>query len=360
VLALLLVVLLVLLGLPAQPAAAQDWREVLERAAQAARSTAYTGEALVVTTEGDDRSHVARIQVASSGAGLTMGGDGEARLRLGVGGGTLDDGLGGEVALPPIEVGSRDDLRRLGAKYHVAVAEGDRVMDRPCSLLEITRRADGALRERLWIDDDTGLLVRRETFDGGAEPVRLAAYLSLSLDPERTGARAGRSTHVRLSGPAEPAPAEPPGRKVADAVDERERTALRSAGWIVPDALPEGYVPVGAWAVDAGDSQPLQLVYGDGLYVVSVFQEHGTPDWGSLPAGASRVEGLDFPAWEWPGAVPSRLLWEAEGQTFSLVGDAPPGELLMLAAALPRPQGPGLLTRLRRGLGRLWSAVTPW
>jgi hypothetical protein len=26
-------------------------------------------------------------------------------------------------------------------------------MDRPCTVVEITRRRDGALRERLWIDE---------------------------------------------------------------------------------------------------------------------------------------------------------------------------------------------------------------
>jgi hypothetical protein len=337
--------------LPSGPAAAEDWRKVLERAASSAREATYDAEALLLTLDGD-RPAIARVRVSRrAGEGLVVGGDDEPILRLGSDGGGLVSADGGVVPLPAIDFGDRDDFARLERKYAVRVSGVDRLMDRPCTTLEVRRRSDGALRERLWIDEASGLLVRRETYEGGEEPTRLAAYLSLDLDPP-TGRM---SRDERPSRAVEP----PEGRgAAATPVGDEELAVLEEAGFVAPGELPGGFEAIGAYAVDAGSSQPLQLVYGDGLYVVSVFQQPGTPDWSSLPAGAERVAGLAEPVWEWPGASPQRLLWEADGRTWSLVGDAPTGELLALAAALPQ-DAPGIVERLRRGLGRLLSWVTP-
>jgi negative regulator of sigma E activity len=354
------VLLTVVLALSATSAAAQDWQEVMDRAAQVARSASYEGEALLLSVS-DERPHLSRVKVRHVPAdGLVIGGDEGAQLLLGADGGGFVDQVDAAVPLPRIELGSGDDLRRLEEKYDVVVAGVEHLMNRACTMVEIRRRADGDLRERLWFDDESGLLVRRETFEGEPEPVRMAAYLSLDLDARRvqaSAARAAKEGGAALRSDEEAARGS--ARKVLDPLEEREVTALREAGWFVPDALPDGYGRLGTFTVDAGTSHPLQLVYGDGLYVVSVFQQHGTPDWSSLPAGASRVDALDFEAYEWPGAVPQRLVWETDGRTWSVVGDAPPGELLSLAAALPRDTAPGLLERLRRGLGRLWGWVTP-
>lgn len=356
-----------LLAGPAAARASEDasaWLEVLERAAEAARGTRYHGETLLVGRDGE-RSTMAKTQVRNTPeGGLEVGLAKGMRVRIGSdGGGLLDGGDRTVVPLPAVGFGAGDDFDRMRDKYDVTVAAADRLMDRLCTVVEIRRREDGALRERLWIDEESGLLIRRETFDGGEEPVRLATYLSLDLDPEPVlGGEAGeiQAPPESYEIAAEASDTAVTGGRGMEPVDARGLSALREAGWAVPPALPDGYAPIGAYAVDAGASQPLQLVYGDGLYVVSVFQQSGAPDWASLPEGAQRVAALDFPAYEWPGAVPPRLVWEAEGRTFSVVGDAPTADLVALASALPQPEPPGVLERLRRGLGRLWSWVTPW
>jgi hypothetical protein len=347
----LAVVLAALLLLPA-PAAAASWQELLEGAGEAARTRSYAGEALLLSSDGD-RSRSARVTVGHTPErGLLVDVDG-ARLHVGEHGGGVVAGGHLLAPLPGLDLAAGDDLQRLERKYEVALRPREHVMDRPCIVVEVTRRRDGALRERLWIDEASGLVVRRETYDRGTEPVRLAAYLSLDLDPRRVRSAVSRSLR-------EDQPAAVPGTRAAAPLDARELAALEEAGWLVPGPLPEAYDPLGAYAVDAGTSQPLQLVFGDGLYVVSVFQQRGRPDWSSLPSGAAPVAGLPYPAWEWPGAIPPRLLWEADGRTWTLVGDAPASDLQAIAAALPHPSRPSPLERLRRGLSRLWSIVTPW
>jgi sigma-E factor negative regulatory protein RseB len=357
---------------------AAGWRDLLVRADRVGRSLPFTGEALWISWV-DGESHVTVSSVRSGSGAFSVqpadrfrqpiAGEGsEVETREGADGGSQGGGSQGGgsqgggsqdwlMPVPAVDAeGFAETLDDLAGKYRIEIGGSEPIMDRAATALEIHRRDDGSLRERLWVDDESGLLVRRETYDGGTHPIRLAAYLSLDLNPRNT--REDREPAADRAGRSDDPAAPPPAPD--ETVGPRGLDALREAGWTVPDALPGGYEPSGVYVLKAGESQPLQVVYGDGLYTVSVFQQPGSPDWESLPAGAEPVEGLGWKAYEWPGAVPSRLLWEASGTTFSLVGDAPPDEFLAIAQALPRPEAPPLGSRLARGLRRLWSWVSPW
>ncbi|CAN5184481.1 hypothetical protein BH20ACT8_BH20ACT8_04180 [soil metagenome] len=339
--------------------ATDDWREVLERAAEMARTKAYAGELLWVNYA-DDRPYVTRAAVRNTPkGGLVVDSEGGPTVELDAvedsapGGRVSDVQEGWALTLP--DVGSAPggaDL--LEAKYDVSLAADDRLLDRRCRTLEIRRNDDGTLRERLWVDDRSGLLLRRETYDGTGEVVRLVTYLSLDLrDVHPGGRRASRTEPSAL----------PERSHAVTRVDDRGLAALREAGWTVPETLPGGFQPVGVFAVAAEESQPLQLVYRDGLYAVSLFQQTGTPDWSSLPAGAEKLDdfgGLEGLVYAWPGAIPQRYVWTTGGRTWSLVSDAPADELEAIVAGLPQPEAPGFWERVGRGLGRLWSAVSPW
>jgi hypothetical protein len=342
-------VALLVLAAPA-PAAAADWRELLERAGDSARTRAYAGEALLATWDGDD-SHAELVSVRNTRrGGLTVVSPERYTMQLADdGGGLVDHEQGWFVPLPPADVdASEDAVDALAGKYRVQAAGTDELLERPCTLVDVRRAADGLLRERLWIDDASALILRRETYDADERLVRLAVYLSLDLTPPRAHPDRGRRVplEARTQGVA--------------SVDDRGLAALRDAGWSVPDELPGGYEPSGVYAVSGADSQPLQVVYGDGLYSVSVFQEQGRADWSTLPPGAEPAERYGPDVYEWPGAFPQRLVWESQGTTFSLVGDAPPDEFAAIMDALPAPHRPGIADRFRRGLGRLWSLLSPW
>lgn len=331
-------------------------RAVLQRAAQANAELSYTGETLWVTWV-DGAPSMSMFEVSSDRGALTVTAAERYTPRLTDDGSGMDDHVGGwTLPLPPVDPAA-GSMAGLDDKYDVELDGAQDLLDRRCVRLEIVRRADDLLRERLWVDEETGLLLRRETFDVDGERARMAVYLALDLDPAelpRTTDRAGRSEE-----------------RVADhdqtstAVGARGIDALRQGGWTVPAELPGGYLPRGSFTASSAaglssDTAALQLVYGDGLYTVSLFQQPGSPDWTSLPPGAQHADGLDFVAYEWPGAVPQRLVWEARGSTWSLVGDAPRDEFAVIAAALPHHEPPDLVHRIGRGLRRLWTWVSQW
>ncbi len=345
---------------PAGAAEAADdrqWRALLDRAAQAAEERAYVGESLWITYE-DGEPSVSTFVVQSSGDGeISVTDASRFAVLLGDdGGGLADHERNWFFPLPAADLAkAHKGLGRVADKYDVEILSGERLLDRPCTRLEIRRASDQQLAERLWIDRASGLLLRRETYSGEDTPLRMVAYLKLDLDPgvrratrpEPRVARGQRSFQERKD------------QDVSE-VDETGRAALRDAGWHLPEALPGGYVMEGTYAVNAADTQPLQTVYSDGLYTISVFEQRGELAPASLPAGAHLTNAFGFSAYTWSGAVPRRVVWEAGGTTFSLVGDAPPDELRAMAARFPRPEPDGFVDRIRRGFGRLWSWVSPW
>lgn len=285
-----LLVTLGLLAVDALPAGAAEADEIWERA-RGAGVVAHSGE-IVAVTHVDGAQHRTRLAVEGAG-GLTL---------------PTGDGL--------------------GRKYRLETAGEDVVLDRPATRLEVYGRHDEGLRERIWVDDATGLVLRRERYDGETLAV-LVAYERLELAPIRTAA-SGR-----------------PGRSAID------------ADVPLPAELPGGYRLTGP-ATLSGAHQAVRVAYDDGLYRVSVFAQPGRLDARTLPPGARRVDGFPGPAYDWPGAFPQRLVWEAGGTTWTIVGDAPPPELAALALALPQPQRPAPLRRLRTGLTRVWSSLSPF
>lgn len=340
------VLVLALAVTPAEAGAPPDGTALLERAITSARLTPHSGEVLWVVSEGGV-DHVRTTLVTGQGSDVTVRSDDSPTLHLSAGGGGLIDHAGvWFVPLPAADRAGGGDLVRLTEKYTVEPAGRERLLNRPTTLLELRLRDTGDLRERLWVDDRTGLLLRRETLSGG-EVLRMALYTSLDLGDEEPPPPSAPLPLVTL-------------QQGVQRVEARGRDALRSAGWTVPDRLPGSYQADGTYAVSGAEGQPLQLVFTDGLYTVSVFQQRGRLDEASLPEGGERDDAGDGAVWSWPGAVPSRMVWEADGTTFTLVGDAPPGELDAIVAALPSAAGPGVGERVRTGLSRLWAWVTPF
>jgi hypothetical protein len=340
----LVLVLVPVLGVPA---AAAEGRELLELAVDRGRLVPHRGEVIAITWVGG-RTHVTMSEV-DQGVGTTSVAATGRQLQLTSWGGGFADQEQGWYQTLPSTGGWSAPTGDLGEKYDVVVAGQGRVLDRPTLRLEITRRDDGRRREAFEIDETTGLVLRRDSYDGDVQ-LRMATYSRLELHTDADPTPAPMSA---LAGPA----LEWRGSDVMP-VNRTRLDALRTAGWTVPGELPDGYRSTGVYAVSGAGGQRLQQVFDDGLYSASLFQQRGRPAWDALPAGAQPVPGLGERAAEWPGATPSRIVWEAAGRTYALVGDAPPAELRALAAAVPAPSSPpGFGMRLRTGMEKLWTWV---
>jgi hypothetical protein len=206
-------------------------------------------------------------------------------------------------------------------KYSVRRGEGPLVAGRPTASLEILER--GELRERLALDRELGVVLRREQLDDRGQLVRRVEFAT--FDPEPTAKHHGppkrfRSEHPSTMGAAVPAP------------------------FRAPAALEGGYERVGVYRRGA----VVQVVYGDGVYGLSVFEQPGQLDWDALPAAGrpAIVDGHPARSYVWPGG--GLITWEAGGSTFTVIGDGLPSAVLAAAASMRTARALSTLQRVRQ------------
>jgi hypothetical protein len=330
------VVATVLVGVPAVAGASDDpGVAVLERVVDASQSAAYQGRA-VVASFSDLGPEVTEMQLA-------QGPDGELRVRRGeswelgrvAGEGYLRTSTDTLLRLSGIER-APFDLERLRAKYELQHAGAIDLDTGPAVALRLRDRRTGAQRETLFVDDESDLVVRRETHGTDGELRRVIAFTDLELESTDVTRPENGDLEVEEQVLAH-----------ADVEDLRER------GFVVPDELPAGYVRVGGNEVDQASIPTLHLIYSDGLYALSLYQQRGR-------LAASAVDGAERlttdeggHVWRWPGSEPRRVVWTGDRLTFTVISDAPTDELLTVAAGLPTEASPSILDRLGRGISRV-------
>jgi sigma-E factor negative regulatory protein RseB len=290
--------------------------EPLEAAARAAEQVPFSGVLLVQWTDGptpkEERLHVegANGSVVVHGATNVMA---EATRRL-VAHGSGDWNLlwlGSNGA-------SRPPTQR---KYEVVEVPAATVADRPARVIEA--RENGTLVERLFLDQATSLLLRREHYERGTNPDRTVAFES-----------------VTIGGSATPVPAP------AEVVDQAPRVVSQAqpSGVSAPLALADGYVRVGLYR----KSSVVQAQYSDGLFDMSVFEQEGRLDPDSLPDG-ERVPIGRAKAWHYEWAGGHIMVWQRSGTVYTAVSDAPLDDVITAMASLPAVNtGLSFVNRLRQ------------
>jgi sigma-E factor negative regulatory protein RseB len=226
----------------------------------------------------------------------------------------------------------------LTANYRVAMAGPGRVAGRPAFVVTAWRRG-GGLAARLWLDTVTALPLRRQTFDDRGQMVSDASFAELTLEP----------------GVAGQAPARVP-RPWDDALTHAQLARLRAQGWPLPGPLPGNLVLVGAREDTTTSGRVLDLDYSDGLSLVSVFLQRG-----HLPPRMNGLTQLTLGGREIyaDASAGQSLTWSARGFVYTVVATAPPQTVARVVAALPYDGSPGLLARMRQGLHRLLSWISP-
>ena len=188
------------------------------------------------------------------------------------------------------------DLGKVPAPDHhwkLSVHPGPPIAGRPTHVVEATR-ASGEVAQRLFVDDATSLLMRRQVLDSHGRVERSLQFQLLDLVPVNLHAPGGVSARD-----AEPLKEVPSGYEAP----------RQSSGY---ELVTRSHHPNG-----------VELLYSDGLFSVSVLEQRGQLDWDSLPAGgvAASVNGSD--ARRFSTASADVLVWQREGIVYTAVSDAP-------------------------------------
>jgi sigma-E factor negative regulatory protein RseB len=329
------------------PSAAGPALTLLSQAAVASRTVAYEGvEVETGWTRPGPITSVLRVWHSPSGAALTQavtpapGWPGVVPHILlpsaSFGGQTM---AGAETMAGAAMLGMSPRLvSLLSANYRVTVVGWGEVAGRRARIVAALRRR-GGVAARFWLDRQTTLPLRRQTFDPAGHVVSDAAFAQLRL---------GRTVGRRPAAAARP---------WDNALAPAQLTALRAQGWPLPGPLPGNLVLLGARQQLTGAGRVIDLDYSDGLCLVSVFMQRGhlpprMTGWSEVALRGHRVYADDSSG--------QGIAWSAHGFVYTVVAAAPAQTVGQVVAALPHDSTPGFLARLGRGLHRLWTILTHW
>jgi sigma-E factor negative regulatory protein RseB len=309
---------------------------LIERASTADATTAYEGTQFVASWGSRSSSHLLRVR-NEPGSGMTV-------HMLGTGKGPAPAARPERSAVSALD--NADALDLLTSNYHVLTAGRDSVAGREADVIDAWRHPDDGRAypmARFWLDRETGVLLRRESYDATGRTVRGSAYFTIEVEPEPLAGA------VTSPGPPEFAvPLRADGRQLS----EKDLSVMESAGWICPRRLSHGLELREARRLDDAGGEVIHLAYSDGLATVSVFQQRGRLDNAGLTGfrqvrlGGGTVHVRD--------GVPAQLIWMSRDTVFTIVTDAPDETVATVVAALPsaEPSDTGLLARLARGFSR--------
>jgi hypothetical protein len=179
-------------------------------------------------------------------------------------------------------------------RWTLSERRGPKIAGRPTVLVEATRR-NGDVAQRLFLDDETSLLLRRQVLDTDGRVHRSLEFLDLDLATTEP-LRVPRGVSTRDAKPLDHVP----------------------TGYEAPSRV-AGYVLV----TRSQHRDGVELLYSDGLFSVSVFEQRGKLDWDALPARgvSATVDGSD--ARRYSTASADVVMWEHDGTVFTVVSDAP-------------------------------------
>jgi len=223
-------------------------------------------------------------------------------------------------------------------KNHEVTAEkAEDVAGRMADVLAVRERQTGRLAKKLWVDQETALVVRSESYDSDGKLASLTVYDRIEWNP-------------KLEDSLFEVPA---GWQRVGADDDRERHWDRDAlskevGFEVrePAYVPAGYTLDGFHLFRCRRGIPsAHLRYVDGLRSVSIFEQAGGCPRGGGPAGKGggkgRGGGRGRGGGGWrcgcelvAGQQGEMLVKHTDGMTLILVGHLPKAELEKIADSI--------------------------
>jgi sigma-E factor negative regulatory protein RseB len=226
-----------------------------------------------------------------------------------------------------LELGDALDTARVEKNYAVQIGAGTSVAGHAAHILTMSSKHAGTLVERLWIDDQTDLILRRETYHADGTIASKASFDNV---------RAVKTLPKELFDLSIPAGMTlvPGATYATKAASDVAATSSLTFTVVRPKYLPEGFSLAHESVGVHDDVQTLQLVYDDGLRDFSLFEnatgrmpkfENGLPH----PISVGDDDGFYA---EIGGET--IVTWNAGGLNLTLVGDLPAKELGEIGASL--------------------------
>jgi sigma-E factor negative regulatory protein RseB len=289
---------------PAAPSQTGPGAQLLDDARRAAQEQDFSG-VLEVSWSDAKGEHSSDVSVRNANGVLALGDRPQVIVE---GARRFVQGRDGWLAVWSDE--TQPDVPAPADKWQLAVRDGPTVAGRPTREVDATDRHDGRVRERLYLDEATSLLLRREQLDTRGRTVRAVGFTSI-------GEPAVGMFIGSLPAEAPQAPSRSTNRQPRT-VDEV------AAPFRAPASAGDGFRLAGQY--DEPDDT-LHLFYSDGLFSVSVFEQQGELDATGLPAGAESrtVAGRDVRQYRTPGGAV--MVWQSGDVVYTTVSDAPLDQL---------------------------------
>jgi hypothetical protein len=288
--------------LPQVPAAAgTDPEGLLRRARDASATTTVAGIVEVRWRDGST-VHVEHTGARARAGSYVVGRDKNIAVGVGALRWSADDGVATrwgrvDAAEPPAP----------GAVWNLRLRGTAEVAHRPARIV-VARHGDGPVRARFFVDEASGILLRRDV-----------------LAPDGRLDRSVRFTRV-TTGDIRPAVPPLPHRGA-------KATSTDDVGGdlLAPEQIGGGFRLLGRYQHPEG---AVQLFYSDGLFSLSVFEQPGLVDWGSLPDGGTRG-AVDSEQARWYATdAGSVVVWGRDGLVLTGVSDAPPDTVRHAVSAI--------------------------
>lgn len=189
--------------------------------------------------------------------------------------------------------------------YRVSFREEGTLLGRKVNEIHVRPKRDGNPSKTLWLDKETGLVLRSELLNCRREKVSSVHFHKLDLQPKGLSPELFDVKHISAERRRENAPPWKP---------------------IVPSYLPAGYIQTGVSSMELRDRRGAHLKFSDGLNTISLFEtraEHGSDD---------------HPRVQEKQNFSRELHWSAAGWEFVLVADLSPDELKHIADSVAPPK----------------------
>lgn len=303
---------------------ADEARAALDRAAAAADTVAYTGVQAVRSRSGGQTVQATVRVRAVPGQGVQA---------------EVLDGAGQRVSTgfaPAARTGRMVDdslLRMLDRRFDLRAWSGAQALGRSATLVEAGR--DGRRAARWWVDDATGLVLARQTFDGQGAELTSVAFSALQVS---RGAALLEHLPVKLVVPS-----------TGTALTLSATEELVQQGWVCREEL-AGLSLVRLRSDPDPAAGAVHLVYTDGLTTLGVVEQRGRLT--SAPQGSSWDTALRAHTTDGATRLAS---WQSGSTVFTVVTDGSAEALAAAVASLPHEAPPERTTmeRIREGWGKL-------